>query len=220
MIQNIVQLDVKAQAELQSLFQYPKMLAVPSKELRRFSQKDISCFCLLNGIYQLPTLELIDFLAKETHFQGMSAIEIGAGCGCIGRNLGITITDNCLQERPDMKKHYEKMGQKIIDYPKDIVRLVGEKAVQTYQPDVVIGCYVTGKQADKGGMGISDIEGINELKMLNENPCVKKYIMVGNAETHAQKLIFKQLPFKKLQFDWLYSRSLRKDLNTIYIYER
>ncbi len=182
-----------------------KLIPVPYKELTKFSQEKISVFCHKYAFYQIPTTELIDFLRNE--IGELKAIEIGAGNGSIGRSLGIPITDNKLQERPDVKISYKAMGQPTITYPSDIIKLGGNVAVERMKPDVVIASWVTGKD-------IGNYYGIHETKIIKS---IKKYIHIGNEKTHAKKLILDRFNYKAIKEDWLVSRSMEKEQNIIYL---
>ena len=122
----ISRLEKKDIKYLDEVFETPKTRPVSHEILKQIPQNDLSLWCLENGYYQIPSTELIHYLRSHIDngsIFGNTAIEIGAGNGCIGRSLGIPITDNCLQERPDMAKYYAMLNQPTINYPKDIVRL-------------------------------------------------------------------------------------------------
>ena len=213
-------INMNQQFELIKLFDYPKMKPVKAEELAKFDQKQICFFCHTTGLYQLPTVELMDFLAKEILFSPyQNPIEIGAGAGHIGRSLGIKMCDNYNMLNPEIKEHYEKAGIPITDYGKDVERLDAIEGVKKYRSEVILGCYVSGKNASMYGMSISDMAGLDEKAILDLS-FVQKYVVVGNEETHKNKLIFKQFPFKKLKFDWIYGRAFDKSKNAIWIYEK
>lgn len=185
----------------------------PYAELKRFDQNDISYFCWKHGLYQVPTVELIDWLRGE--IDGRAAIEIGAGTGSIGTALGIPITDNRLQERPDIAQHYALLNQPVIKYHPSIVDLDGNSAVMVLKPQVVIACWVT--QLWEPGVTDGNYWGVDETKVVNS---VEQYIHVGNDLTHARKKVLQHFPFKKFKFDWLLSRSQSKEDNIIYTYSK
>ena len=135
------------------------------------------------------------------------AIEIGAGNGCFGRALGIPITDNCMQERADIKAYYTIIGQPTIKYPQDIIRYDGNLALEKLKPEVVIASWVTQQSQNP--------YGVNEKVFYGR---LKKYIHVGNEQVHADKEILKLIPVTIHRFDWLISRSLARDKNLIYIF--
>lgn len=176
--------------------------------LNKFDQNTISYFCYKHAIYQLPTIELIDFLKNE--IGTFKSIEIGCGNGSIGRNLNIPITDNKLQERPDIRLYYIAINQPVISYPIDVEKIDAIDAIIKYKPEIVIGSWIT----DINNTGNTD--AIDESKIINSN--IKKYIHIGNETTHSNKKILNG-KHKKIKFDWLLSRSLYKDNNIIYIFE-
>lgn len=182
--------------------------------LKAFTQEEISVFCHKHAVYRLPVLELLDFL--KTEIGDRIAMEIGAGNGCIGRNLGIKMVDNHMQTFPEIRDHYKLMRQPTITYGNDVQRMDAIQAVKKYRPEVVIGCWITNKQ--KGGLTIADMYGIDE-EMLFSNG-VKKYIMVGNLLTHFDKVLLSTTTHTVYQFPWLVSRSMSRDKNIIFVFEK
>ena len=183
-----------------------QMRVVDYAAIKDFSQNDISLFCHKHAIYQIITTELINFVKKEIGDD--KAIEIGAGNGCFGRALGIPITDNCLQERADIKAYYNLIiRQPTIKYPQDIIRYDGNLALEKLKPEVIIASWVTQQS--------NNPYGVNEISFLGR---IKKYIHVGNEQSHAGKEILKLMPVTTHRFDWLVSRSLARDKNLIYIF--
>lgn len=150
---------------------------VPLADLRRFSRLEIRKFMHVYGLYSFPTTELIDYLAGI--IKGKRAIEIGCGHGIIGRALSIPITDSKMQEMPDIKLHYALIGQPTIEYPDDVEKLDARAAVRKYQPDVVIGSYITHKWNDRTQSG--NDWGVDTIELINS---VTEYCMVGNLEQH------------------------------------
>lgn len=190
---------------------------VPFHLLSEFTQEEITTFCHRYALYQVPTVELILFLIQQ--IGNSRAIEIGAGNGCIGRHLGIKMYDSYLQERPEIKQYYEEvMLQPTISYGKDVINMDGMEAVKKYQPETVVGCWITTKNPH--GYSIADVSGIEEPLLFQHG--VKKYIHVGNALTHAAKpLIFgPTIKCTEMHFDWLLSRSMSRVHNVIYIFEK
>lgn len=116
---------------------------IPSAEVEKFSFSVLRLFLHKYGLYTMPTVELIEYLAGI--IEGKKAIEIGAGMGIIGRSLGIPVTDNKMQQWPQIKAHYDRMQQPTIQYPLDIIEMDAIKAVKHYKPDIVIGSYITHK---------------------------------------------------------------------------
>lgn len=196
----------------QELLKDGKVIPLPFSELGKYSQQQLSFFCYKYAIYQLPTTELIDFL--KTELQG-SSIEIGAGNGCIGRAIGIRMTDNHLQDMPMIKLHYQMLNQPTIKYGSDVEKVGASKAVEKYKPETVVGCWIT--TADKQrAQTVADFHGIDDTKLFNAG--VKKYIHVGNEGTHLEKLKLFNQTVKQYKFPWLISRSLGREQNVIYIF--
>jgi len=192
-----------------------KIIPVPFDSLKGFSQESLSLFCHKHALYQLPTTELIDFLKNE--IGESSVIEIGSGNGCIGRSLGIRMTDNLMQTWDDIKLMYALSRQPVITYGSDIEELDAISAVEKYKPKTVVACWVTHKFEE--GMTAGNMYGVQE-ELLFENG-VEKYIHVGNhtnSTGHPLKPILSKYPVKMYQFPWLVSRSMNRDKNTIYIF--
>lgn len=207
-------------ARLEKLFldTLGRVIPVAAAALKEFKQEDISAFCHLYAIYQVPTIELIDWLRCELEdflypkAWGHKVIEIGAGNGCIARNIPIAATDNFLQRQEHIKSYYKRLGQPVIQYGEDVVNLEASKAVATFKPAVVIGCWVTQYGATDMVVDSSRL-GIKELDFAGK---VKRYIMIGNEDIHRRKLVLKEFSYKALKFDWLYSRHLVREKNVIY----
>lgn len=190
------------------------------KNAAEFTQDQISIFCVKYGLYQFPTVELIKFLQDEIGAIN-NAIEIGAGNGCIGRNVGVKMYDSYLQEQPDMKAYYAALKQPTIKYGKDVQNMDALIAIDVHRPETVIGCWITGKRV--GGMRISDITGVQEEKMFSLG--VKKYIHVGNLNTHMNKPIMRFINnlgvhCTCVHAPWLITRSLSYEMNVIHLFTK
>lgn len=190
------------------------------RETARFTQEQISTFCVLYGLYQFPTIELILWLRNEIGDLS-EAIEIGAGNGCIGRSVGVRMYDSKVQEEPEMRAHYQSLGQPIITYGKDVIKMDGLAAIIATRPKVVLGCWITGKK--KGGVRISDVVGVEEERMFKHG--VTKYIHVGNLNTHLTKPIMQKanglgVNVTTVYQPWLVTRSLNYDRNIIHVFTK
>ena len=199
---------------LDELFHYPDIIPVSASILKTISQQHLSLWCLSHGIYQVPTIELIQFLRSEIG-EPAKAMEIGAGNGCIGRALGIRMTDSYQQKKETMKAVYSEAGQPPVTYGRDVTKADAEDAVRWFKPKVVLGCWVTQKWL-AGVTPDGNQWGIDEVKLMNA-PWVAKYIVTGNQGTHGAKRLFNYFRPVIHTPDWLYSRSLNKHLNSIYI---
>lgn len=200
---------------LDDLFDYPNIKPVPAATLAKIPQNDISLWCWKRGLYQVPTIELIDFLKAEIG-EPASCIEIGAGAGHIGRQLGIRMTDNMMQDWPEIKLHYKAANQPTVNYGRDVENIPAKRAINKHLPKTVLACWVTEKWVN--GRKDGSMHGVDEELMLSRPP-VEKYILVGNQLTHGGKAILKTIPYQVLQFDWLYSRSMEKSQNAIWTFK-
>lgn len=163
-----------------------------------------------HGIYVMPTSELIEWLAQNIIG---NAIEIGAGNGAIARTLGIPITDSRMQEDPDVAFYYQQLKQPTIKYPDDVEKLNYTNAIKKYNPDTVIGAYITHKWRDDLQSG--NYKGVREEEILKK---VKRYINIGNSVTHHDKPI-RKLPHTEYYFDWIVTRAQDQKTNKIWVWD-
>lgn len=191
------------------LFIDEKLQVKPIEFYKQFTNDQIRLFAHVHGIYVFPTSELIKWL--KLNIIG-SAIEIGAGNGAIARNLNIPITDSRLQEDPMIMMRYISMGQPVIKYPNDVEKLTAEDAVKKYNPETVIGAYITHKWYL--GMNEGNEFGVDENDMLKH---IKKYINIGNLVTHKSKPIL-HLKHEEYYFDWLLTRAAFQKSNRIFVW--
>ena len=183
-----------------------------TEDLRKFSTQEIVQFGHKHAMYTLPTVELIAWLQEE--IQGLKAIEIGAGVGIIGKELGIMCTDNLMQTRPEVKAYYNMMGQPTIKYGKHVEHCDVETAVKRFLPDVVIGSWITHKFVD---LFIGGNEyGPDEQVILDH---CKKYIMLGNMETHGMKPIMRKVSQVIEDCPFYVSRSVVPEKDAIFVWE-
>lgn len=177
--------------------------------LRRFPRNDLMAWCVLHGVYQIPTWELIDWLKNAIN--GESAIEIGAGKACIGRYLGIPMTDSYQQAKPIVALYYATRGQIPAIPPADVERLDAHEAIAKYRPRVVIGAWIT-KHSWIPNDG--NYWGVQEERILRAG-CT--YIHIGNADPHGDKPILKY-PHLEFNFPWLIGRGIDKTKNRIWVW--
>ena len=159
------------------------LCVMPTAFYKEFKQDDLSGFCLRHGLYCLPTVELVDKINQLILEVSptRSAIEIGSGNGVLGKALGIPCTDSHMQERPEIRAHYRKIGQPVISYGEHVERLDAEAAVARYRPEVVVAAWVTHKyneaEPERGG----NAYGVDEVALLGQ---IKRYIFIGNFYVH------------------------------------
>lgn len=177
---------------------------VPTWKLKEFEHNTLQVWCVKRGIYQFPTEELLDWLSVQ--IAGRKAIEICAGNGVLGRELGIPATDNYMQTMPELVAHYKLMGQEPITPPPDVRRFDSNQAVRHFRPEVVIGAWVT--QLGHPGEDYASAVGTDELTIIQS----AKYVHIGNGGTHARKRIMGR-KHATIQSDWLVSRAIDQSLN-------
>lgn len=157
------------------------------------------------ALYTFPTTELIDFLKNEIDDGNPDfapdAIEICAGSGWIGRNLEIPMTDSYLQERKDIKEVYMENGCVPISYPKDVEKLDAISAIKKYQPEFVIGSYVTRKWG-LGSRREGNMYGVDTGWVVNN---CHKFYLIGNINVHGGDPIMKR-NHQTFNPEWLITR--------------
>jgi hypothetical protein len=199
---------------LDTLFDWPRVQPLPADQLRRIPQEHLSLWCLQHGLYQLPSVELIDFLGEHIG-SANRALEIGAGAGHIGRHVGIPMVDNKMQDWPEIRSFYQSLNQPTVSYGADVLTEDANAAVERLQPQVVLGCWVT--ERSKVGHPGGNMYGPDEQALL-AHPALDCYLMVGNRRVHDGKLIRNECRHEVLQPDWLFSRSLDRASNVIYLF--
>lgn len=186
----------------------------PYAELQGIPQEHITQFCLVNGLYCLPTIELVAFIAQE--IAGRKTIEIGSGNGALGRALEIPLTDSYQQNDPAIRSIWASAGQAPVQYGMDVLRYAALDAIRRFKPDCVVAAWVTHKYDPQTHYREGNMYGVQEEKIMAK---VRKYVFVGNENAHRHKPIL-ELPHRTIKADWLLSRSLAKDQNAIWIWER
>jgi hypothetical protein len=183
------------------------------------------------GLYTFPTLELCEWLSSQIddnpELEPHSALEICAGTGWIGRQLRILSTDIKNMENPTVQRIMLDTYSIPTLYADDVETLEASDAVKKYQPDIVIGSYVTSKQlVDKidkkkamtigiplpyGGVmkqNLMDLArkeiqvGVDVKGIFRK---VYKLILVCNMRTHRNESYI-SLPHQSYSFPWLVTR--------------
>jgi len=88
-------------------------------------------------------------------------------------------------------------------------------AVKKYEPDVVIGSWITTYAPHEMPYG-SNPHGIKEPEILD---LVDTFIIIGNLDTHGDKPILKRA-HEEYYFDWLVSRGKHQENNRIWIWNK
>lgn len=195
--------------------------AVPYETLADIPTNDLQVFANDHAIYQFVTIELLDWL--RTEIDGMKALEICAGNGVIARNLGIVGIDSRIQEnRRFQKVLQEKYGSAADGFaltrpPREIKRYETLDAIRVFRPDIVVGAFVTprGTRANSAAGIQCNHYGPDMLEMFKK---IKKYIHIGNKNTHQPNPIYDK-PHREYAFPWLVSRAFDQSLNRIWVWD-
>lgn len=177
---------------------------MPFEYFKDIKPNNIKQFCLEQGIYCLPTKELIDYLRGE--IGTLKTIEIGAGHGTISRELDIIATDSMMQQDPEINGIYRAMGQAPVNYGKNVQAYDAEAAIRKYHPECVIAAWVTHKYNPKQHYREGNMRGVKEEWILSR---VEKYIFIGNTQTHKMKPIL-HISHRTIEPEWIVSRVFRK----------
>jgi hypothetical protein len=204
----VVTPDAGALRELDALLLDDAGLCRPvlHADLQRFDVKDIAAWGNINQIYQIPTIELIDWLDAETRGK---TIEICAGRGPIGAALGCVQTDLYL-DVPELHARAATIGRTLLPPRPGVVKIEAVAAVKRYKPATVVAAWAT--ELRHKGTGSS--WGVDERRLLK---LVRRYIMIGNGATHGTKRILKQRHVE-YTFPWLVSRSVYPELDRIWVW--
>jgi hypothetical protein len=190
---------------------------MPAAFYRQFEQSDLSGFCLKQAAYVLPTFELLDKI-NELILEvspTRSAIEIGSGNGVLGKGLGIPCTDNHMQADAGIQMMYASAMQPVITYGAHVEKLDAFAAVKHYRPQVVVAAWVTHKYNAAEHWREGNMFGVDEKALLRR---IKRYVFVGNLSPHGKKPLL-AVRHKRIEVDYLFSRSLDAHNNAIMVWE-
>lgn len=190
---------------------------VPYADVKDVGHSNLNLVMQMMALYTFPTVELIDFLRNEIDDGdpefAPDAIEICAGSGWIGRSLDIPMTDSYLQQREDVKQLYLDNGCMPIKYPSDVEKLDAVSAIKKYDPEFVIGSYVTRKWG-LGSRREGNMYGVDTGWVVNN---CHKFYLIGNENVHSGDPIMKR-NHKTLCEEWLITRG-DKDKARIWVWE-
>lgn len=178
---------------------------VPYDSVKDVGKGNLNIIMQTMGLYTFPTAEVVEFLRGEIDDgdpdYAPDAIEICAGTGWIGRNLDIPITDSHLQEREDIMKAYISNNCMPIKYPKDVEKMDAITAIKHYEPEFVIGSYVTRKWGI-GSKKVGSIYGVDTSWVVNN---CHKFFLIGNENVHGGDPIMKR-KHETYAPEWLITR--------------
>lgn len=208
-----------------------RIYPIPYSHIKNDTLDTLNVIMQALGLYTFPTIELCEWLSSQIddnpELEPHSAVEICAGTGWIGRHLGIPITDVKNMENPIVQGlMFNSLSIPTI-YSEDVETLEASDAVKKYNPDIVIGSYVTSKQlVDKidrkkamtvsmrmpyGGVINQNLMDIAKKEIQVgvdvQGICRKVYkvILICNMRTHRNESYIK-LPHQTYSFPWLITR--------------
>jgi hypothetical protein len=174
---------------------------------------ELRVWCLCRAIYQLPTIELIDWL--KDNFNLRLAIEIGAGNNYLYHHLGIKGIDNYSEQIPAVKLVHQLLNQPSTDPPPEVENLDAIAAIKKYQPETVITAWMTLKTEDPEGIDAGHKYAPDEEEILDTGVT---YIHIANEEIHGDRQIMNK-PHETFYFDWLVSRGKYPEKNCICVWK-
>jgi len=143
----------------------------------------LRAFAHVHGLYGLPTLELIEWLAPL--LAGKKLLEIGAGLGGFGRPFGATLTDSMVQLQGTVALVYALMQQPTIIYPRDVHRVDAARAAKQLRPDVILASWVTQRfdasAGDVEGASLAFAHGVDWPRVFRWCP---KVVFLGSERNH------------------------------------
>ena len=175
-----------------------RLKAVPASVYAGISENRRRVWTHKHAVYGLPTTELVEFV-KEL-IGGRATLEIGTGAGCLGRELGVRLTDNHCQEIPSVKLLMAMQGQPAIVYPEDVENIGAIQAVNKYKPQVVVASWVTQLSVDSSP---GCMYGVQEEHVLDK---VETYIFFGSEANHGAKRVMKR-KHDTYRRTWMFSRA-------------
>ena len=208
-----------------------RIYPIPYSHIKNDTLDTLNVIMQALGLYTFPTIELCEWLSSQIddnpELEPHSAVEICAGTGWIGRHLGIPITDVKNMENPIVQGlMFNSLSIPTI-YSEDVETLEASDAVKKYNPDIVIGSYVTSKQLvnkidRKKAMTVSmrmPYGGVINQNLMDiakkeiqvgvdvQGICRKVYkvILICNMRTHRNESYIK-LPHQTYSFPWLITR--------------
>lgn len=221
-----------------------RVLPVPFSFIKDDNDDTLNLVMQTCALYTFPTLELCEWLNSQIDdnpdYEPHSAVEICAGTGWIGRQLGIPITDLKAQEDPVFSGLMYQTVSVPVTYTSDVEKLEAQDAITKYKPEIVIGSFVSSMKSIKatnkkktmkirvplptGGfmeqnlMELAEKElpffGVNVEKVIRR--CWKT-ILVCNMRTHRHQS-YLSIPHQTLSFPWLVTRGDRTQ-SKVLVYE-
>lgn len=187
----IQRLDTHGARDLgkEALDQNGRLKIMPTDFYREASPTERSLFAVTNGLYLLPTTELVNWL--HDLIDNRPALEIGAGNGALAKALNIRATDNHQQADPVIRDYYAALRQPTVVYGDNVEKLDALCAVEKYRPSIVLGAWVTHQWNPKEPERHGNAQGVDEIELLQQ---VDYYIFLGNQRVHSSKPLWDDRP--------------------------
>ena len=228
---SLINLERAKEIAIQLLGAGDRIYPIPYSFIKNDTLDTLNLVMQAMGLYTFPTLELCEWLQSQIddnpEYEPHSALEICAGTGWIGRQLGIPMTDIKNMENQTVQKIMLDSFSVPTIYGDDVETLEASEAVRKYNPDIVIGSYVTSKQlVDKidrkkaktiafklpyGGVIEQNLMDLARKEVQVgvdvKGICRKVYklILVCNMRTHKNESYI-SLPHQTYSFPWLITR--------------
>ena len=185
---------------------------LPAEFYKTLDYTDLRVWCICRAIYQLPTVELIEWL--KDNFNLNKAIEIGAGNNYLYHHLNIKGIDNYSEQIPAVKLVHDLLYEPSTNPPPEVENIDAIAAIDKYQPETVITSWMTLKTEDPEGIDAGHKYAPDEEEILNRGVT---YIHIGNDYIHGEREMMNK-PHKTYYFDWLVSRGYYPEKNCIYVW--
>ena len=185
----------------------------PAELYRRIDNAHLRVWCICRAIYQLPTVELIEWL--QSNFNLNKAIEIGAGNNHLYHHLGIKGTDNYSEQIPAVKLTHEILKEPSTNPPPEVEKIDAISAIKKYQPETVITSWATLKTEDPEEIDAGHKYAPDEAEILDKGV---NYVFIGNEYLHSDRAIMSK-KHETYYFDWLVSRGYYPEKNCIYVWD-
>lgn len=182
-----------------------RLRILPAEQYARYSKEERIAACVRNGLYLLPTEELVEWLRNA--IGNRKAIEVAAGNGALGRALGIPRTDLYQMTIPAVMMAYRFMQQPVTNYGKDVQKMEAMEAIKQFSPEVVIAAWLThryraSKQDEGGNMYAPEPDQIRKNAT---------FMLIGNTSVHETQLKRAPTPTVFFRPNWLFSRAFGGD---------
>lgn len=184
----------------------------PAEFYHSLDNTELRVWCICRAIYQLPTVELIEWL--QNNFNLDKAIEIGAGNNYLYHHLNIKGVDNYSEQIPAVKLVHDILNQPSTNPPPEVGNIDALAAINKYQPETVITSWMTLKTKDPEGIDAGHRYAPDEEEILNTGVT---YIHIGNDYIHGDRKIMNQ-PHETYYMKWLVSRGKYPEKNCIYVW--